>query len=498
MGQYVFSAYYGHDASIAIVGEGKILHYEVERFTREKHGRWPDPANYNLDILYRMALNDLGISDEEVVAIAGIGCANDFQGFRSRSCWDEDISILEPTMSDFLGATRPCVYLAHHLAHAAYGFFTSPYEHARVIAIDGGGDAYDLNGTPTIIDTTTGVFRQAFNSSIIEKGFRVHDSTCIGGSWDILGHRMFNRWLQAGTLMAMVALDEEGFKLAGFGSKERAEVLGWQDKTTQCFHDLYGEGDPNLPLILTGGVALNGIAVYDLLSKTAVPGIHVPPAVHDGGITVGAAMAVLHWFLGRPRDRYNIRDIAFAGNNIQGTPDINAVVSDLVANRIVMVAHGKAESGPRALGNRSILALPDVPLIQQLINRCKSRQFFRPVAPVVRAEDLDTYFVAPKADLTSYDYMTQIVEAKPGTREIAPGGLHIDGSARIQVVHPGHFLHDVLTRVKDAGRVPILLNTSFNNGGEAMVNTEAHAHRSFLTMPGGDVLYVGSNTRSTK
>ena len=218
-------------------------------------------------------------------------------------------------------------------------------------------------------------------------------------------------------------------------------------------------------LVYMGGVALNCVAnarlgdIYD--------NIWIMPNPGDAGSSLGAA-ALSHGGRLRWRD-------AYLGHDISGPYPVNHCVDNLVSHGIVGVASGRAEFGPRALGNRSLLADPRGPAIKDRVNDIKQRQRFRPFAPAILEEHVGDYFVMPRGFDRSR-YMQIVAQVKDP--KSFPAITHADGTARVQTVpRDGSGFRRLLEAWYDRTACPMLLNTSLNVRGEPMVNDRVDADR---------------------
>ena len=237
-------------------------------------------------------------------------------------------------------------------------------------------------------------------------------------------------------------------------------------------------------LCLAGGVAFNCVANGKILKRTPFEHIYVQPAAGDGGLSVGAAFAVQHEVLGAPRSFQ--MEHAFWGPGFSAPEMRAAVSSSSVANEGIQVAElsedallpataahiaqgkivgwfqGRAEWGPRALGNRSILADPRRAEMKDILNqRIKHRESFRPFAPSILEEAADEYFEQSHPS----PFMTFAYPVHASKRSVIPAPTHVDGTARLQTVNRDtHPLYWRLIRAfGDLTGVPVLLNTSFND-----------------------------------
>lgn len=236
-------------------------------------------------------------------------------------------------------------------------------------------------------------------------------------------------------------------------------------------------------LVLVGGCAMNVVANGRLANSGLYRQVFVPAMPSDAGQSLGAV-----W----QRHPATVTSSAYLGRGF-GTdatkPSVKPMVDDLLAGRVVALYSGPSESGPRALGNRSILAVPRSADVRVRVSEeIKRREAYRPIAPLIRSQDLDRFFDGThESPYMSYAYM-----AKGETMERAPAIVHADGTSRVQTIrreqHP--FLHAVLTAMEARGEAPILANTSMNVAGRPMVDTPQEA-RHFLAETAIDVLYLG-------
>ena len=267
-------------------------------------------------------------------------------------------------------------------------------------------------------------------------------------------------------------------------------------------------------LCLAGGVALNSVANGRILRETPFEELFIQPAAGDGGGALGAALYGYHMILGKPRSfvmrhaywgqEFSAGDVDtfLRTNNVAhtqyGDDDklMARVVDHLQAGKVVGWYQGRFELGPRALGNRSIIADPGNPAMKDIVNtKIKFREPFRPFAPSVLVERVGEFFDLPEAQ-RHYParYMLYVVDVKRGQEHRIPAVTHVDGTARLQTVdqETAPRYHRLIQTFGDATGVPILLNTSFNLKGEPIVNTPAEAFSTF-SRSGMDVLVLGQH-----
>ena len=255
-------------------------------------------------------------------------------------------------------------------------------------------------------------------------------------------------------------------------------------------------------LCISGGVGLNCVANYQVLAHSPFENIFVYPNAGDNGVAVGQALYVHHMIDGHPRDYvakhdylgkpYMAEEIrravdAFrgrAGLEVEEFPDLPALYGKMAAaiadGRITSWWQGRSEFGPRALGNRSILADPRNRDMKDILNaRVKFREAFRPFTPSVLKERASEYFTL---DVES-PFMLLAPYVKPGKAEVVPAITHVDNTARVQTVERSvnERYYDLIKAFEKLTGIPILLNTSFNVAGEPIVETPEDAVRCFLS-----------------
>lgn len=266
-------------------------------------------------------------------------------------------------------------------------------------------------------------------------------------------------------------------------------------------------------LCLAGGVALNSVANGRILRETPFEELYVPPSVGDGGAALGAALVGWHCFEGQqsrfvmdhaqwgqsygPDDiRAALSETGLTGTYVYDEADlVGATVDRLLQGKVVGWFQGRFEWGPRALGNRSILADPRDPGMKDVINtKIKFREPFRPFAPSVLNEASEQYFdIADPERQMSTRFMSLVVPVRDDERQTIPAVDHM-GTARVQTVdeQTNPLYYDLIETFGDATGVPVLLNTSFNVRGEPIVNAPHEALDTF-TKSGIDTLVMGNH-----
>jgi carbamoyltransferase len=377
----------------------------------------------------------------------------------------------------------------HHKSHAAAGFQTSPFDRATVVVIDAVGEwdsisiwaaEYDSSGQANYNRLWTQRYPHSiglmYSAATSEVGLRPMDEEYILMGMAAYGSKRYSNNLSTDLLNDIYDIKYKNNLHMGLGGalsgdtqmSEEDFAASIQDVTETLIRAVMLRAksyDWSSNLVYMGGVALNCLAnrfVGDYFDK-----IWIMPNPGDAGSSLGAAALAY----GR---RLNWID-AYLGHNIPGDYPVNQLVDYLASNSIAGVASGRAEFGPRALGNRSLLADPRGHDIKDRVNEIKRRQKFRPFAPVILAEYANDYFYMPR-NWTSSPYMQSVARCR-STRY--PAIVHHDGTSRVQTVSKDcrSGIRQLLEAWYAKTGCPMLLNTSLNIRGEPMVNNRADADR---------------------
>ncbi len=434
----------------------------------------------------------------------------------------------------------------HHLSHAASAFLVSPFEEAAILTIDGVGEWATTTigcgkGNTVRIDKeikfphSLGLLYSAITSYL---GFRVNDA-----EWKVMGLAPYGEPKYLDRFLDLVDIKEDGsFRLnmkylsyhyssvesinrrfeKHFGRPKRQKG----QELDQFYTDIAASGQKLVEdivvkitenmyktyqtdhIVIAGGVGLNSVANWRIMQKTGYKNIFIQPASGDSGGALGAAIGFYNLTLGKER-KYRM-DHAFLGPGYTGE-EIRAMLDNfgakykeitdeeklvdeaakmLAQDQVIGWFQGRMEFGPRALGNRSILANPKNPKMKEILNsKVKFRESFRPFAPSVIEEEASQYF-----DISiEAPYMLLIPDVHPDKRELLPAITHVDGTARLQTVskktNPRY--HRLLSAFKKIAGVPVLLNTSFNVRGEPIVMTPTDAYSCYMRT-GIDALVIGN------
>lgn len=281
-------------------------------------------------------------------------------------------------------------------------------------------------------------------------------------------------------------------------------------KICHYLHDQTGENK----LVMAGGVALNTKANWRLLSETPFDEIYIQPAAGDDGGALGAALWAYHILLGKPRNwvmphaywgkEYSsgeivdfLRDKGLKYEAYEDRYDemIDTIATELTQENVIGHFNGRFEWGPRALGNRSILADPRSAEMKEVVNtKIKFREPFRPFAPVILRDRAAEYFDYPQVqEHEAPRYMLMVAPIKPEKQDEIQAVCH-EGTGRLQAVEreTNAQYYDIVHRFGEATGVPVVLNTSFNLRGEPIVNTPQDAFNTFVNSD-IDILVLGTN-----
>jgi carbamoyltransferase len=375
---------------------------------------------------------------------------------------------------------------SHHMSHAAAGFQTSTFDRATVVVIDAIGEwdtvsiwgAHYVDGHAQYrrlwgqrYPHSIGLFYSAMTKraglkpnedEYILMGMSAYGtpkaaaqikSTLIANEWNVefaqnLHLGVDNEFLNSYSDYDIASSSQSFCENLIYNVMRRAKDFEWSTN-----------------LVYQGGVALNCLANRNL--GEYFEKIWIMPNPGDAGSSLGAAALAY----GGPIEFNN----AYLGTEISGQYPVNAVLDCLLRDRLVGVASGRAEFGPRALGNRSLLADPRGPDIKDLVNAIKRRQEFRPFAPVILEEYVDQYFDMP-GGFVDTRYMQVIGRCR--NPELFPAIVHHDGTSRIQTVpRDGSGIRELLEKWYVVTGCPMLLNTSLNIKGEPIVNDRQDADR---------------------
>jgi len=421
-----------HDAAICVLEDNKIVFAShAERHSRKKGDKY----------LHWYQLSKIRDNRDAVVAYYEKPFSKNLRRLYAGQKWKK------PRL-------KYDVSFRHHESHAAAGYYTAPFDDCNIIVVDAIGE-WD---TVSIWDNmkkvkswkypySLGLLYSAITQRI---GLKPNEDEYITMGMAAFGEPLYD--LEPLLLMnnhrgvGNVWKDARPEDLA-------ASVQALYERKLLELVDMC----PKKNIILMGGCALNCVANSKIQGKN----IWIMPSPGDAGSALGAASLVqkkkLQW------------EGPYLGTDIDRPIWVHGVIQELVKNRVCGIAHGRAEFGPRALGNRSLLGDPRYD-IKDTVNDIKRRQRFRPFAPAILEEYADEYFEGPMNE-----YMQFVATAKHDYKSVT----HVDGTARVQVVKKNckSVIRPILEEWYDATGCPMLLNTSLNIKGEPMVDSPRDATR---------------------
>jgi carbamoyltransferase len=445
-----------HDASISLIKDGEILFAaHAERYSKKKND-WYNNKEIYIDMLNYGTPTHIAYYEHPQLKRSRIFLRG------GSSDWKPNIPM-----------DLPVKYFNHHYSHACAGYYTSKFNDAAIVVLDavgeyntstvwiGEGEKIKLKYKQNY-PVSFGLFYSAFTQLI---GLMPNQEEYIMMGMSAYGDP--NRYLKEileyfpspskqkynfhqGILdWGMPITEKDKFDIAA------AVQLVYQSHLMEFMNNVKATTGKN-NLVFMGGCALNSSANTHLWK--IFDNIWIMPNPGDAGSSLGAAAALygkhINW------------NSPYLGHDLGGKYPIEDIINGILDNGIVAVASGRAEYGPRALGNRSILADPRDPNIKDKVNSIKQRELFRPFAPVVMEEYASEWF-----DMNfKSPYMQYTVKCLKS--DIIPSVVHVDGTSRVQTVNKNEHsgLWEVLNRFYMKTGVPILLNTSLNIKGQPLLN----------------------------
>ncbi|MGY4262811.1 MULTISPECIES: carbamoyltransferase family protein [unclassified Bradyrhizobium] len=519
-----------HDGAAVLVQDGRVIAaVEEERLNRVKHSN-KLPSN---SIRYCLSTAGVGLGEIDRIAFYAT------EAYCNTML--ERLSVSKPVPLDAKLLMRQLLarefdaeidpsrlsFVNHHEAHAMSAFAMSGFEQSLIFTIDGSGDflsgSLAVGSGIEIAQLASFPERNSLGLLYLETirylGYGLFDEYKVMGLapyGDPAPYRelfaQFYELLDKGGYRvhldriapALVRHIEVRRKGMPFTQQHRDVSASLQEALERIvFHILrhHREATGMTRLCLAGGVAHNCTLNGKLLYSGLFDDIFVQPAAHDAGCALGAALIVSNE-LGRPAPRERLSGVywgpdlgneqaierelnAWSGHlDIQRSDDIASSAADWMANGAVIGwVQGRSEFGPRALGNRSILADPRPTDNKNRINEMvKKRESYRPFAPSVLVEDASEFFELP-GGTRELPFMNFVVRVREAQRSVLGAITHVDGTARLQTVsretNPAYW--DLINAFKKRTGIPILLNTSFNNNAEPIVDSVSDAIVTFLT-----------------
>ncbi|HML21337.1 MAG TPA: carbamoyltransferase [Aggregatilinea sp.] len=576
-----------HDAAAALLRDGDLVAASMEeRFTRKKHDNG-FPSEAIQFCLKRAGIQgadlDYVVFYEKPMVKVGRILQTSLSTFpRSWDFWREAVTayvsekmwIKSLIQHELNISPDKILFCDHHMSHAASAFFTSPFEDAAVLTIDGVGEwttttmgyataNWNGQGQNAInlfweqkFPHSIGLFYSAFTAFL---GFTVNS-----GEYKVMGMAPYGEPKYVDRVKKLITINSDGsFYLNmdyfayhysannSFNSKftdlfgkprvhdedfftaksaphragekeamERnqyyadiaASVQAVTEEAMLAMANAAYEKTGSKRLVMAGGVALNSVANFKVLAQTPFEDVYIQPAAGDDGGALGAALWAYHLVLNQPRklvmtnayygEEYSEGEIK-AFLDAEGIPYecfdnddqlLDRVVNEILDQRVIGLYQGRFEWGPRALGNRSIIADPRSAEMKDIVNtKIKFREPFRPFAPVVLADRAPEFFDYPKVETDPLArFMLAVSPIFDDKLDVAKATTHEGGTGRLQTIdyetNPRYY--ELVRRFGEATGVPILMNTSFNLRGEPIVSTPANAWWTFSNS-GIDWLMMG-------
>ena len=423
-----------HDAALSVIDDTEIIYAShSERYSRVKNDKWVHKSQWKF------------VKDADTVAYYEKPFWKNTRRLYSGRSWKKTTSEYD-------------ISFRHHESHAAAGYYTAPFDDCNILVIDAIGEWDTVSiweGKDNELKKikswkypySLGLLYSAITQRI---GLKPQEDEYITMGMAAYGHRTYNleellwqnnQW-GVGNLLPNAENEDLALSIQILYEKKFLELV------RMC---------PKKNLILMGGCALNCLANSKIYGKN----IWIMPSPGDAGSSLGAAALV-------QKKKLNWKH-PYLGYNIQGQVNPKEVVKELLKNKVCGIANGRAEFGPRALGNRSLLGDPRYD-IKDTVNNIKQRQKFRPFAPAILEEYAKKYFRGPMNR-----YMQFVAKAKHDYKSVT----HVDGTARVQLVEKDNVsvLRPILEEWYEKTGVPMLLNTSLNIKGKPIVNDKKDAKR---------------------
>jgi carbamoyltransferase len=516
----ILGLHFGHDSSVALVKDGRLISaISLERITRiKKHAGMTIEA-----IDYVLSQANISIKDIDAIGVSDYSLDKAGQDIR---LYINNLEIQDTNQKLFGNEVAqghfiinnykiPAFVIAHQLSHCSSAFYTSNFDKSYCFSVDssgghrgansliafGNGKKIDAVACPNLmIGNAYAMFTQKLGiGDPLYKAGSTMGLACYG---KIISKVLNNkeRYTNLGytekdfihdELYRMMWLDIAESPI-DFEHRESDSLRAMNIAATiqyifeNCILDTINnientEGVYNL--CLSGGSMLNCNTNSLILNKSKYKNLHLFPACGDDGICVGAALYVAHNILGEERFNYQDRDICYLGKNYsENEIDIDAdyISSMLSKGKIIGWYQGRSEYGPRALGNRSILADPRNFHNREIINFIvKRREWYRPFAPSVLQEKCSEWF-----DFENKSPFMLFTADVKRPKDI-PAITHVDNSARMQTVSLdlNKNYYNMIKSFYEKTQVPMVLNTSLNCNGEPIVETIEDAERFFKNTP---------------
>jgi len=455
-------------------------------------------------LAYRMLASE-GVVSRNVAKRSSEQWGRDASGFHLR--WQQELD----TALTELGLDKKLKRVEHHPSHAANAFFTSGYDEALIVTLDGYGSG--LAGSVSVgrdgkiqrlhaveFPHSLGSFYESVTSALGFKPSR-HEGKIVGlaayGDPEVLGDILRRRFITSNGGFRILETNNVYFARLLAAQFPKIDVAAAYQRVLEevavAYVSQYVKKTGIGKLVLSGGVIANVKLNQRLMEIPGVDGIFIHPNMGDGGCGTGAALMEFtnlpprrldHVYLG---PEYSADQITEALNRAQlpftrYQPVEPKIAALLAAGKVVARFDGRMEYGPRALGHRSILYHAKEPAVNQWLNQRLGRTEFMPFAPATLYEHRESCYLGIKGGEHAATFMTLTFDCTESMKRDCPAAVHVDGTARPQLVSaetsPGFYR--ILSEYYKLTGIPSVINTSFNMHEEPIVCTPDDAIRAFL------------------
>ena len=496
------SIFAGHDANVSFYDAKNDKYYliEIERLVKKRYFRLhaDNSPDYQLDILRQcrdIAEKEWGIENDYECALVGS---------------DGYLEITQP-LTDVFNCEKAGTVASHHQTHVASAFYQSPFEKALVVSYDGGGDDGFFNVYYIDYNELTFLKRVKcdFGGAYLLCGSLLEEVASTSKKQLAISGKLMGLCAYGNPIMEYVPafkqffVDKDYRKLSEsigiefkniddpwgnpsdnyiFSGQQAYDIAATsQYAFEECFFDILNpildEYDEELPLVMTGGCALN-VLVNQKYKDTYDREVYVCPCPNDSGLSLGHMLLYQ-----KPKKRV---DVTYSGLPLLDRDQLDQYIQCYDAKKITKAesakllkdgniigfVYGNSEVGPRALGNRSIVCDPNIREMKDILNaKVKFREWYRPFAPFCKKEDASKYFESK--DFENMEYMSYAPRVKEEYVKTLPSITHADNTARLQTVTEDSHEHfyDLLTEFGKISETNVLLNTSFNIRGYPILST---------------------------
>lgn len=468
---------FGHDASLSVSKNNKIVFASnSERFSKIKNDSYLNNDLIKKALSYGIP-NEIIFHEKLLIKKLRQLYAGEYYRLKEES--------IKNHLKKFLPLEKlkkiPIISYSHHFSHACNGFYTSNFDNACIVVVDSIGEWETITVWEVKNNNFKKIYSQKYPHSLglLYSAFthycelKPNEEEYILMGMSTFGNEKYyyeiyqdfikssfppfklNHNLHKGCRWWNNYYDYENIaaSIQNIFENELLNIVKWSKKKTNSEN-----------LILTGGTALNCKANTKILNNKIYKNIWIPPNPGDGGNSLGCLLA-------HEKNHFD-NQTPYLGYNIDRKYPKNEIVNEIIENKLVGVANGRAEFSPRALGNRSLLADPRYEYVKDRVNNIKKRQKFRPFAPIILEEFLHDYF---HINLDITPYMLFLGTCK--FPEKFPAIVHNDNTSRIQTINKKQHknLYETLYLFYNITGCPMLLNTSLNIKGMPIVNDEYDA-----------------------